>query len=322
MLGVCNNRSAISAVYGINDKEGSSMQEKRKSRAEYSSPFHRPPVKLPGNARVGVWFILNIEEWDYNGVMARSYLPAPQGAQIPAPDIPNYSWFEYGLRVGFWRIKKVLDKYGVRATVSLNAPVCNDYPEMVRAMLDKKWEILAHGYEQRAIFLEKDQRAVIRKAIETIAGFTGKRPRGWMGPGLHETFETADILAEEGVEYVADWVNDDQPYPLKVNKGRLVAVPYTVELNDILLYVVQQQSSPEIYERGRLMFDQLYEEGAESSRIMGIAVHPYVSGAAHRTRFIEMLFEYMKRHEGVIFMTGEEILDWYDQVVEKAQYSK
>ena len=298
------------------------MNDEKKNRVEYSSPFHRPTVKLPGNARVGVWFILNIEKWDIHAVMARSYLPAPQGAQPPAPDIPNYSWFEYGLRVGFWRIKRVLDKHEVRATVSLNAPVCNSHPELVRAMLESKWEMLAHGYEQRAIFLEKDQRTVIRKTIQTIRDFTGKSPRGWMGPGLHETFETPDILGEEGIEYVADWVNDDQPYPMNVKKGRLIAVPYTVEMNDILIYVVQQHSSSEIYDRGRLVFDTLYEEGAESSRIMGIAVHPYVSGAAHRTQFIDRLLEYMKQHEGVVFMTGEEILNWYDNVVAKAQYSK
>jgi allantoinase len=293
-------------------------EDGRANRVAYSSPYHRPSVKLPGGAKLGVWLILNIEKWDINGVMARSYLPAPQGAQTPAPDIPNYSWFDYGMRVGFWRIKRVLDKHGVRATVSLNAPVCDAYPEMVRAMLDKKWEILAHGFEQRAIFLEKDQRAVIRKTMETIRNFTGKSPRGWMGPGLHETFDTPDILAEEGFEYVADWVNDDQPYSLKVKTGRLIAVPYTVELNDIVISVVQQHSSQEIYERGCVAFDTLYAEGAESSRIMGISMHPYVSGAAHRTKYVDMLLEYIKRHEGVLFMTGEEILDWYDSVVAKA----
>jgi hypothetical protein len=143
-----------------------------------------------------------------------------------------------------------------------------------------------------------------------------------MGPGLHETLDTPDILAEEGFEYVADWVNDDQPYPLKVKTGRLIALPYTLELNDILIYIVQHHRSPEIYDRGRLAFDTLYEEGSESSRIMGIAVHPYVSGAAHRIKYIEMLLEYIKQHEGILFMTGEEILDWYDDVVAKAQYSE
>jgi allantoinase len=291
-----------------------------KNRSEYSSPFHRPAVKLPGGARLGVWFIINVEKWDIESAMARSYLPAPQGARTPAPDIPNYSWFDYGLRVGFWRIKRVLDKHDVRATVSLNAPVCNTYPDMVRAMTDSKWELLAHGYEQRAIFLENDERAVIRQSRQTIRDFTGKAPRGWMGPGLHETFDTLDIIVEEGFEYVADWVNDDQPYPIKVKTGRMVAVPYTLELNDILIYIVQQHSSPEIFERGRLAFDSLYAEGGESSRIMGISVHPYVMGAAHRIKYVDMLLDYIKLHEGVIFMTGEEILDWYNDVVAKTQY--
>jgi peptidoglycan/xylan/chitin deacetylase (PgdA/CDA1 family) len=271
-------------------------------------------MKLPGGARLGVWFIINVERWDIKATMARTVLPAPQGVTV-IPDIPNYSWFQYGLRVGFWRLKKVLDKHGVRATVSLNAPVCIDYPEMVKAMLSSNWEILAHGYEQRAINLEKDERDVIRRTIQTIRDFTGKAPRGWMGPGLNETFDTPDILAEEGFEYVADWVNDDQPNPLSVKSGRLIAVPYTVELNDIPMYLVQHHRSPEIYERSRDAFDTLYEEGAESSRIMGIAVHPYISGAAHRIKYIDKIFEYMKEHEGVLFMTGEEILDWYNDTV-------
>ena len=292
------------------------MGDIEKERAEYSAIVDRKPVKLPGDARLGVWFIINVEKWDINATMARSVLPAPQGVTV-TPDIPNYSWFDYGLRVGFWRLQKILDKYQVRATVSLNAPVCNSHPHMVEGALRRGWEILAHGYEQRAINLEKDEREVIRKTIKTIRDFTGKRPRGWMGPGLHETFETPDILAEEGFEYVADWVNDDQPYPLRVKTGRLVALPYTVELNDIVIYLVQHLRSPEIYVRARDAFDTLYEEGAESSRIMGIAVHPYVSGAAHRIKYIDKIFEYMKKHEGVLFMTGEEILDWYDEVIGK-----
>ena len=292
------------------------MEEIQKERAEYSAIIDRKPVKLPGDARLGVWFIVNVEKWDINATMARSVLPAPQGVTV-TPDIPNYSWFDYGLRIGFWRLKKVLDKHQVRATMSLNAPVCTTYPNIVEGGLSSGWEILAHGFEQRAINLEKDEREVIRRTIKTIRDFTGKRPRGWMGPGLHETFDTPDILAEEGFEYVADWVNDDQPYPLKVKTGSLVAVPYTVELNDIPIYLVQHHRSPEIYERSRDAFDTLYEEGAESVRFMGISVHPYVSGAAHRIKYIDKILQYIKEHKGVLFMTGEEILDWYNEAVAK-----
>jgi allantoinase len=153
------------------------MTEMEKERAKYSAIVDRRPVKLPGGARLGVWFIINVEKWDINATMARSVLPAPQGVTV-TPDIPNYSWFDYGLRVGFWRLKSVLDKHQVRATTSLNAPVCNAYPNIVEQALNSGWEVLAHGYEQRAINLEKDEREVVRRTIETIREFTGKRPRG------------------------------------------------------------------------------------------------------------------------------------------------
>ncbi|HEU0022314.1 MAG TPA: polysaccharide deacetylase, partial [Dehalococcoidia bacterium] len=108
-------------------------------RAEYSPLFHRKPLKLPGNARIAVWPIINVEEWDINEPMARTVLPAPQGVTV-IPDIPNYAWFDYGLRAGFWRMKQVLDKHKIRATVSLNASVCLSYPQLVRESLDSGWE--------------------------------------------------------------------------------------------------------------------------------------------------------------------------------------
>lgn len=289
------------------------MTENQKARAPYSPIIKRKPLKLPGGARLGVWFIVTVEKWDIDAPMARTVLTAPQGVSV-IPDIPNYSWFDYGLRVGFWRLKNVLDQHRVRATLGINAPVCDSYPIIVEESLRNNWEILAHGYEQRAINLEKDERLVIRKTIETIRDFSGRAPRGWMGPGLHETYDTPDILAEEGFEYVADWVNDDQPYPLRVKSGSLIAVPYTVEVNDIVIYAVQHHSSPEIYHRARDAFDTLYAEAADGARFMGISMHPYVMGAAHRAKYLNKIIEYIKGHEGVLFMTGEEILDWYNEV--------
>ena len=279
-------------------------------RAEYSPIVGRTPLKLPGGARVAVWPVINVEEWDINAPMARTVIPAPQGVRV-LPDIANFSWFDYGLRIGFWRMKGVLDRHGIRATLSLNASVCNSYPVIVEESLKSGWEILGHGFIQRALNLEEDERDVIRRSIRTIKETTGKAPRGWMGPGLAETFDTPDILAEEGIEYVCDWVNDDQPYPMKVKSGSLVAIPYTVELNDIPMYLVQNHPSPEIFQRSKDYFDTLYEESEEGARIMCVSTHPYITGAAHRIRYYNQVFEYIKRHEGVIFMTGSEILDWY-----------
>ena len=282
------------------------------SRADYSPIFDRKPLKLPGGARVAVWPVINVEEWDINEAMARTVLPTPQGVTV-IPDIPNFGWFDYGLRVGFWRMKQVLDNYGIRATVSLNASVCLSYPQIVEASVKSGWEMLAHSYIQRVINKEPDERAAIRRTLSTIQEFTGKTPRGWMGPGLAETFDTPDILAEEGVEYVADWCNDDQPYPMKVKSGSLVALPYTVELNDIPVYLVQHHRSPELFDRAKDHFDTLYREGEESSRIMCVSTHPYITGAAHRIKYYDKIFEYIKQHDDVVFMTGEEILDWYTE---------
>ncbi len=281
-------------------------------RAEYSPIVGRTPLKLPGGARVAVWPVINVEEWDINAPMARSVIPAPQGVTV-LPDIANFSWFDYGLRVGFWRLKGVLDRHGIRASLSLNASVCNSYPVIVEESVKSGWEILGHGFIQRALNLEEDERDVIRRSIQLIKETTGKAPRGWMGPGLAETFDTPDILAEEGIEYVCDWVNDDQPYPMKVKSGSLVAIPYTVELNDIPIYLIQNHPSPEIFQRAKDHFDTLYEEAADGARIMCVSTHPYITGAAHRIRYYNQVFEYIKRHEGVVFMTGSEILDWYKQ---------
>ncbi len=280
-------------------------------RAEFSPIFDREPLKLPGGARVAVWPVINVEEWDINEPMARTVLPTPQGVSV-IPDIPNFGWFDYGLRVGFWRMKQVLDDYGIRATVSLNASVCLSYPQLVEESLKSGWEILGHGFIQRVINKEPDERAVIRKTISTIREFTGTAPRGWMGPGLAETFDTPDILAEEGIEYIADWCNDDQPYPMIVKSGSLVALPYTVELNDIPVYLVQNHRSPELFERAKDHFDTLYREGADSARIMCVSTHPYITGAAHRIKYYGKIFEYIRQHDDVIFMTGSEILDWYN----------
>lgn len=282
-------------------------------RAEYSPIFHRKSLSLPGNARIAVWPVINVEEWDIHEPMARTVLPTPQGRSV-LPDIPNFAWFDYGLRVGFWRLKRVLDRHGIRATVSLNASICLSYPQIVTESLESGWEMMGHGFIQRVINAEPDERAVIRRTIETIKEFTGAAPRGWMGPGLAETFDTPDILAEEGIEYICDWCNDDQPYPMKVKSGKLVSIPYTLELNDIPIYAVQHHRSPEIFERARDQFDTLYREGSESARIMAISTHPYITGVPHRIKYFDMIFDYIRQFEGVVFMTGSEILDWYNSV--------
>src|SRR6266536_1817964 len=229
-------------------------------RFDYSPIVGRTPWKLPKGARLAVWTIVNVEEWDIEKPMARQYLPAPQGVAT-IPDVPNWAWHDYGMRVGFWRLLEALTKRKLRATASINASVCQSYRPVAQAMLDAGWEFLGHGVKQGAMHIQPDPRATIRDSIRLLKAFTGKSPKGWMGPGLTETWETLDLLKEEGIEYVTDWVNDDQPYEMRTSSGTLVSVPYTLELNDIPMMVIQHQASGDWLRRAKDQFDRLYAGG-------------------------------------------------------------
>ena len=178
-------------------------------------------------------------------------------------------------------------------------------------MLDAGWEFMGHGVKQGAMHLVPDQREAIRTAIRILREFTGKNPKGWLGPGLTETWETLDILAEEGIEYVSDWVNDDQPYEIKTTTRALVSVPYTLELNDIPMMLIQHHESTAWLDRVRDQFDRLYREGARNPRVMAIAVHPYIHGVPHRIKYFEAAYDYVRKHRGVWMTTGEEIYEWF-----------
>ena len=279
-------------------------------RFDYSAIVDRKPWKLPKGARVAVWVIVNIEEWDIEKPMARQYLTAPQGVAT-VPDVPNWAWHDYGMRVGFWRLFEALGKRRMRATTSINASVCNTYPRVAGAMRDAGWEFMGHAVRQGAMHTQPDQRAVIRESVQILKAFTGKKPKGWLGPGLSETWETLDLLGEEGIEYVSDWVNDDQPYEIRTSAGPLVSVPYTIELNDIPMMVIQHHTSSEWLQRAKDQFDRLYAEGAKNPRVMALAVHPYISGVPHRIKYFEAVYDYMRKKKDVWFTTGEEIYEWY-----------
>ena len=276
----------------------------------YSAIVDRPALRLPKSARVVVWTIVNVEEWDIQGPMPRTVLPPPGGAPV-IPDVPNFAWFEYGMRVGFWRLKSALDKHKIKATLAINASVCLTYPRIAEASREAGWEFMGHGYIQKPMHQVEDQREAIRKSVEVIHKCTGKAPSGWLGPGLTETENTLDLLAEAGLQYVADWVNDDQPYEIKTAHGPLVSVPYSVELNDIPMMILQHHEAEEFFRRAKEQFETLYAEGAKSARVMAIAVHPYISGVPHRIKYFEKTLAYLRKQKGVLFWTGEEILEWY-----------
>ena len=283
-----------------------------KDRVPYSAIVDRPPLKLPGGARLAVWTIVNVEEWSIERNMPRTVLPPPYGQPL-LPDLPNWSWHEYGMRVGFWRFLEVLNRFQVKATLAINGSVCKSYPRIAEAGLKAGWEFMGHGYIQRPMHHLEDQKKQIFDAVAAIKDFTGNKPRGWESPGLTETYDTIDWLKEAGIEYVADWVLDDQPCIIQTAHGPMVSVPYTVEMNDIAMMVLQNHPSEEWLRRGIDQFDRLYMEGEKSARVMAISVHPYITGVPHRIGYLEKLYEYIVQRPGVVMWTGEQILDWYSR---------
>jgi len=181
---------------------------------EFSAIDKRAPLPGPDGARIILWPVFALEVWDIGRAMARTVLPPPQHQPL-IPDVPNWSWHEYGMRVGFWRLKRMFRELDVSPTVTLNARVCLEYPDVATACKEMGWELNAHAYEQLPMHKLEDQRASIFKTMDVIERFSGKRPRGSFGPGLTQTFDTIDYLAEAGIQYIGDWVLDDQPCVLQ-----------------------------------------------------------------------------------------------------------
>jgi polysaccharide deacetylase len=201
-------------------------------RIPYSPIKDRPRLTLPGGARLVVWVIVNVEDWNPHEALPRTVLSPPAGGS-PIPDIPNWAWHEYGNRVGFWRFIDVLDRFHIRAALAINGSAIQTYEPIARAALEREWEFIGHGFGQKNMQKVPDERADIAKTTEVIKNFIGRRPRGWLGPGLTETWDTPDILAEAGYDYLCDWVLDDQPVLLKTRTRTLVSVPYTQECDDV-----------------------------------------------------------------------------------------
>ena len=286
-------------------------------RISYSPISERPALKLPDGKRMAVWVIVNVEEWDANQPMPRTVLTPPAGGS-PSPDIPNWAWHEYGNRVGFWRLLKIFDDFKIPAALAINGSALAAYPAIVNAAKERQWEFMGHGFTQRNMQKVENEREDIRKTADVIAAATGKRPRGWLGPGLTETWETPDLLKQEGYDYVADWVLDDQPVWLKTRTTPLVNIPYTQECNDVAMMLIQHHKASEYQDRALDQFEQIYEDAADSARVMALVIHPYIMGAPHRTKYFRRVFEGIRKRQDVLFWTGSQIVDWYLRAGPKA----
>ena len=281
-----------------------------KDRINYSAIVDRKPLVLPGNGKVIVWPVVNLEEWPPELPLPRRVLTPPgEGGHVP--DIPNWCWSEYGMRIGVWRLMEALAEFNVTPTVSMNGTVPKAYPRVAEAALEAGWEFMGHSYIQKPMYEVEDEAEAISRTMETMREFCGYKPRGWMGPGLTQTEKTPELLVEAGFEYTADWILDDQPCEVNTQNGKLYSIPYTTELNDIPIMLSQNHVSSTLYDRTVDYFETLLREGEQNVRIMCIAVHPYIHGVPHRIKYFRQIFRELSDNPSVVFMTGSEILDWY-----------
>ncbi|MGE3538195.1 MAG: polysaccharide deacetylase family protein [Candidatus Tectimicrobiota bacterium] len=279
-------------------------------RVAYSPIIDRPRITWPNNARVAFWVAPNVEHYEYLPEYDGQRNPWPR---TPYPDVREYSYRDYGNRAGFWRMTEVLDAYHIRCCVSLNLAVLEHYPEIGEAMIKRGWDFMSHGlYNTRYLntYTEDQERAFYQDCVETLKRHTGKPLKGMLGPAISGTERTPDLMAEAGLIYHTDWMHDDQPVPIKVASGKLISVPYSVELNDAPVFR-QHYEGDDFLRMCQAQFDQLYREGADSGRVMCIALHPYIIGQPHRIKYLAAVLEYIMSHDGVWQTTADDIADYY-----------
>ena len=279
-------------------------------RIPFQMSSERLPLKGFDGKPLMIHLVVNVEHWLFDQVMPRKYLTAPHGLE-QIPDIPNFSWAEYGMRTGMPRLLECFRRRGLKASVSLNAGVIEAYPSCAEAMRDAGWEFVGHGVHQKSIQGENDEGDVIALALKMIEDFTGTRPAGWLGPGLKETFDTPDILKDLGLEYVFDWVLDDLPCWMTTKHGPLLSLPYTLALNDSPLYAGQNMSSSEMYDRLVDTLTVFERELKFQPRVLTLALHPHLIGVPHRFAYLERMLDLLQARDDAVFVVGRQIADWY-----------
>jgi len=287
----------------------------------------RAPLRWPNGARVALILTFNLETWDLTKPTSKPYYAGgppilPDILPGDTPDFPNYTWREYGQRVGIWRLFDLFDEMGVKASCTTNAVTFERRKAMTDAVLERGWELLAHNWEQGELLTDfaKDparEREIILASLAQYERFTGRKARGWLSSSLRGTLQTADILKEQGCSFYCDIMNDDQPYLLRTPHGPIVSVPYSNEINDFTFITRRNFTTDQFRDALIEELDVLYDEGARTGRIMNVGLHPHVSGRAHRIRALREFIAHAKSLPGVWWATREEIADWYLQVHEQ-----
>ena len=280
-------------------------------RYDWSMLVKRKPVRWPNDARVALWIVpaLTWYPLDSKGKPFR----APGALLNPYPDYRHYTHRDYGSRVGVFRIMKVLDDLGLKASVAMNAAIAARYPALVKEINARQWEIIAHGVDMDKVHFGgqpiEAERALVQEALATLRQHTGQKIQGWLSPGKSESANTLDLVAEAGLAYVCDWINDDMPYAMRTAKGLVHAMPHPYELDDYTILIQNHHSEAEFTEQVIDQFDTLYAEAATGGgRILALGLTPWVIGCPYRIRYLRQALQHITSHKGVWSATGAEIL--------------
>jgi len=270
----------------------------------------RPAIRWPNDARVALWIVPHVQYFPFdNSGGSRGTERSHQGSNVL-----RYGQRDFGPRVGIWRLMEIFDRYRVRPTVALNARACQSYPQIISAGVERNWDWVGQGLTNQQLLTgldEEQERSIIRQTVEIISMATGRPLKGWLGPDLSETNNTLDLLAEAGLSFTCDWCNDEQPYPIPVRTGQLISMPYSMEVNDVIVWGSKGQTSEDFFHLICDQFDILYRDGERSGRVMSISLHPHLAGQAYRSKWIEKALEYITNHKHIWLTTATEIADWY-----------
>lgn len=289
-------------------------------RYEWSMLADRPKIYWPDDKQLAVWINLSLQFYPLN----QSDMPfkIPNGMRMPYPDLRHFSLRDYGNRVGIFRCLKAIDRYGVRPTVAINSQLANDTPYLLHRLLDRDIELLCHGWNMDNLHYGgqelEEERDLVKRSVDTLVTLSGHRVRGWLSPARNQSWNTPELLTANGIEYCADWVNDDMPYCFNTKNGALTILPLPQELEDQFVIAQNMHSEDSWVDQVKDAINFLLEEATQQGgRMLGINVHPWLMGHPHRIACLEAVLEYITERTGVWQATSGEIMDAFNTQTEK-----
>jgi len=280
---------------------------------DWSMMADRAPVQWPNGNKVALWINVAMQYFPLNQ-QGKPF--APVGGMTTAyPDLRHYTLREYGNRVGIFRLLKAFDKYGVKPTFAVQTRLAERYPYLINKLLERGDELICHGWHMDAPHYGGQDRAIeselIKKSLDGLRKITGRDIKGWLSPSKSQSFNTPELLVENGIDYMCDWINDELPYSFRTPAGEITAMPLSTELEDRFIMQANLHSESEYADQIIDAFDFLLAEATETGagRMLALSIHPWMLGQPHRIGKLEQVLEYITGHDSVWSASAGEICD-------------